>query len=130
MAGMRQRSPQGFNRAGFVKIGEETYPCQLTNLSVTGATIVFDGPIDLPERFAVQLTADPRLQNHLARGHRDRRRVRIGGRIEARVYGRPPTAAGALFPGLSQIVEPALLPGVYLLLFQDRRIRYTQEVVK
>ncbi|WP_198164488.1 PilZ domain-containing protein [Rhodoplanes sp. Z2-YC6860] len=55
---MRQRSPHGFNRAGFVKIGEETYPCQLTNLSVTGATIIFDGPIDLPERFAVQLTAD------------------------------------------------------------------------
>jgi flagellar basal body rod protein FlgF len=58
MADMRQRSPHGFNRAGFVKIGEETYPCQLTNMSVTGATIIFDGPIDLPERFAVQLTAD------------------------------------------------------------------------
>jgi hypothetical protein len=55
---MRQRSLQGFNRAGFVKIGEETYPCQLTNMSVTGATIIFDGPIDLPERFAVQLTTD------------------------------------------------------------------------
>lgn len=54
---MRQRSPQGFNRAGLVKIGEETYPCQLINLSVTGATIVFDGPIDLPERFSVQLAA-------------------------------------------------------------------------
>ena len=55
---MRQRSPNGFHRPGFVKIGEETYPCQLANMSVTGATIIFDGPIDLPERFAVQLTTD------------------------------------------------------------------------
>ena len=58
---MLKRSPRGFTHAGFVKIGEETYTCRLTNMSVTGATIVFEGPIDLPERFAVKLTADGRL---------------------------------------------------------------------
>ena len=41
-----------------MKIGEETHPCQLTNLSVTGATITFDEPIDLPERFTLGLTPD------------------------------------------------------------------------
>ena len=44
-----------------MKVGEETYPCQLTNMPVTGATIIFDGPIDLPERFAVKLSTDGQL---------------------------------------------------------------------
>jgi flagellar basal body rod protein FlgF len=58
---MLPRTPPGLSRTGFVKIGEETYPCQLTNMSVTGATIFFDGPIDLPERFTIQLTEDGRI---------------------------------------------------------------------
>ena len=64
---MSQRSPRGFNRAGFVKIGEETYPCHLTNMSMTGATIIFDGPIDLPERFAVELTTDGPANSRVTR---------------------------------------------------------------
>ena len=50
-----------------MKIGEETYPCRLTNMSVTGATIIFDGPIDLPERFAVQLTSDGQAKSTVTR---------------------------------------------------------------
>jgi hypothetical protein len=52
---------RGFTHDGYVKIGEEIYPCQLTAMSSAGATLNFEGPVDLPERFTIQLTRDGKV---------------------------------------------------------------------
>jgi len=58
---MPASSAQRFAHNGFVRIGEEIYPCKLSNMSSTGATLSFDGPTDLPERFTIQLTPDGKV---------------------------------------------------------------------
>ena len=58
---MSLRSLRGFSHAGYVKAGEETYPCHLINMTRIGATLIFDGPIDLPDRFTIHLTADGKV---------------------------------------------------------------------
>ena len=58
---MSHRSRRGFSHAGYVKTREETYPCHFTNMTSAGAILIFDGPIDLPEHFAIQLTADGKV---------------------------------------------------------------------
>jgi hypothetical protein len=55
---MLQRVPRGLIHDGFVKIGEEIYPCRVTNMSVTDATIIFEGPLDPPQHFTISLTID------------------------------------------------------------------------
>jgi len=54
-------SPRGFAHPGFVIIGAEHYTCMVTNMSLTGATLIFDAPIDLPQDFLIQLTRDGRV---------------------------------------------------------------------
>lgn len=54
-------SPQRFAHNGFIRIGEEIYPCKLSNMSSTGATLSFDGPTDLPDHFTIQLTPDGKV---------------------------------------------------------------------
>lgn len=57
-------SLRGFSHAAFVKIGEEFYPCAVTNMSVTGATLHLDQlppTVHLPDSFVVQLTRDGKL---------------------------------------------------------------------
>jgi hypothetical protein len=52
---------RGFSHAAVVKIGEERYPCTVTNMSVTGATLHLDPlppTVHLPKSFALQLTQD------------------------------------------------------------------------
>ena len=51
----RSRFLRGFGHQGFVKIGEETYPCELADISASGATLTVGALIDLPEPFFVQL---------------------------------------------------------------------------
>jgi hypothetical protein len=53
---MSSRRAGGLTHDGFVKIGEEQYPCKVTNMSVTGAVLTFRGPVDLPVRFTLLLT--------------------------------------------------------------------------
>lgn len=51
-------SAKGLSHKGYLTIGEENYACHLTNMSRTGAILIFDGPVDLPDHFTVYLTAD------------------------------------------------------------------------
>ena len=55
------RLVRGFFHDGLVKIGAETFSCQVTNMSATGATLHFKAPIELPERFALQLRHDGKV---------------------------------------------------------------------
>jgi hypothetical protein len=59
---MSLRLRKGLTHAGYVKTGEEVYPCHFTNMSGTGAIVIFDGPIDLPDRFTVRLAPDGRVE--------------------------------------------------------------------
>jgi hypothetical protein len=54
---------QGFRHAGFIKVGEEFYPCSVTNMSSTGATLHLPPwhPMDLPPSFALQLTREGKI---------------------------------------------------------------------
>jgi hypothetical protein len=58
---MHPRPARRFDHRGFLKIGEEVYPCQMSNMSASGATITFDGPIDVPEAFSIFLTPDDKV---------------------------------------------------------------------
>ena len=53
---MSARRAGGLTHDGIVRIGEEHYPCKVTNMSVTGAVLTFSGPVDLPARFILALT--------------------------------------------------------------------------
>ena len=52
---MSARRAGGFVHDGMVRIGEEQYPCKVTNMSATGAVLTFNAPIDLPDRFTLLL---------------------------------------------------------------------------
>ena len=54
----RPVSAHRFAHEGFVKFDEETYPCTVTNMSRTGATLSFKLPVELPSRFTMQLKRD------------------------------------------------------------------------
>ncbi|HEY5812029.1 MAG TPA: hypothetical protein VIT23_05205, partial [Terrimicrobiaceae bacterium] len=41
--------PKAFNHAGFVKINEQFYPCQVHEMSMTGARLDLAYPFDLPD---------------------------------------------------------------------------------
>jgi hypothetical protein len=60
-AKIRPRSRPGFGHAGFIKFDEQTYPCDVTNMSATGATLHFKLRVELPERFTLQLTYDGKV---------------------------------------------------------------------
>ena len=53
----RQRAPTGFSHSGLVRFDEQFYPCNVTEMSLSGATLTFKMPVELPERFTLQLTA-------------------------------------------------------------------------
>ena len=52
----RMPPPKAFNHAGFVKIDEQFFPCQVYEMSVTGARLDLAHPFDLPNTFTLQLT--------------------------------------------------------------------------
>ena len=49
-------APYAFNHAGLLKIDEAYYPCQAYDMTVTGARLILDHPMDLPDTFTLQLT--------------------------------------------------------------------------
>jgi hypothetical protein len=61
---MRLPSAQGFSHSGYVKTGGEIYRCELMEMSATGATLSFEGPVDLPDHFTIQLTSDGKVTRH------------------------------------------------------------------
>ena len=52
---------RGFNHIGYVKVGEESYPCQIFDMSSTSATLFFKNRFELPDRFTVHLGPDGRI---------------------------------------------------------------------
>ena len=60
---MPRLSPRAFHHAGFLKIDEAFYPCQVYDMTVTGARLILDHPMDLPDTFTLQLT----LAGHVVR---------------------------------------------------------------
>jgi hypothetical protein len=58
---MRPLAVPRFAHKGYLKIGEEIYDCRISNMSATGATITFDGPIEVPDHFSIHLTPDGRI---------------------------------------------------------------------
>ena len=52
----RMPQPKAFKHAGFVKIDEQFYPCQVHEMSMTGARLALAHPFDLPDTFSLQLT--------------------------------------------------------------------------
>ena len=50
-------NPQAFKHAGYLKIEETYYPCEVYDMTVTGARLILDHLImDLPNTFTLQLT--------------------------------------------------------------------------
>ena len=49
-------NPIAFKRAGYVKIDEAFYPCQVRDMTVTGARLDLAYPFELPDTFTLQLT--------------------------------------------------------------------------
>jgi hypothetical protein len=58
---MRPQAAPRFAHSGYLKIGEEVYPCHISNMSATGATIGFDGPVQIPDHFSIHLRPDGRV---------------------------------------------------------------------
>lgn len=52
---------RGFAHDGYVKTDGQLFPCQVTNMTSASATVSFDGPVNLPDHFAIQLTADGKV---------------------------------------------------------------------
>jgi hypothetical protein len=52
---LRPSRARGFSHPGSVTIGEESYPCQISNMSMTAATLTFDVLRDLPDRLTLCL---------------------------------------------------------------------------
>src|SRR5882757_7223671 len=73
------RNAMTFQHSGFVKTDDETYPCLFSNVSRSGATLTFDGPIDLPDGFSIQFPARESFQGlrcAMARWNSNRRQLR------------------------------------------------------
>ena len=58
---MRPLAVPRFAHSGYLKVGQEIYVCQVSNMSISGATICFDGPIDVPDHFSIHLTPDGKI---------------------------------------------------------------------
>jgi len=60
----------GLSHSGLVKFSEETYSCEVTNMSATGATLTFKNMMELPDRFTLQLMlwTSPTLRHRLCQG--------------------------------------------------------------
>jgi hypothetical protein len=58
---MRPLAVPRFAHSAYLKIGEETYACHVSNMSASGATIGFDGPIDVADHFSLYLRPDGRV---------------------------------------------------------------------
>ena len=52
----RMPPSHAFNHAGVLKIDEAFYPCQVSDMTVTGARLLLDHLMDLPDTFTLQLT--------------------------------------------------------------------------
>ena len=52
---------QFFSHAAIIKIGEETYECTVSEMSMAGATLIFKTSVELPEQFVLQLRRDGRV---------------------------------------------------------------------
>ena len=48
--------PKGFKHAGLVKIDEQFYPCQIYDMTMSGARFDLANPFDLPDTFTLQLS--------------------------------------------------------------------------
>ena len=55
------RSARGLVHNGLVTLGEETYTCEVTDMSATGATLHFKFLIELPQRFTLRLRQDGKV---------------------------------------------------------------------
>ena len=54
----RHRHYTGFAHSGFVRFDGQVYPCDVTDMTLTGASLTFKLPVQLPDRFALQLTSN------------------------------------------------------------------------
>ena len=52
----RMPQPKAFKHAGFVKIDEQFYPCQVHDMNWTGAHLDLAHPFELPDTFTLQLS--------------------------------------------------------------------------
>jgi hypothetical protein len=58
----RHRLYTGLSLSGLVRIDEQVYPCDVTDMSATGATLTFRLPVELPDdRFTLQLTSNGKV---------------------------------------------------------------------
>ena len=48
--------PKGFKHAGLLKIDEQFYPCQIYDMTISGARFDLANPFDLPDTFTLQLS--------------------------------------------------------------------------
>ena len=46
---------KGYKHPGFVKIDEQFYPCQIHDMTMSGAHLDLDHPFELPDTFTLQL---------------------------------------------------------------------------
>ena len=53
---MVRLSTRALNHVGFLKIDEAFYPCQVYDVTVTGARMILDTPMELQDTFTLQLT--------------------------------------------------------------------------
>jgi hypothetical protein len=60
---MARLSPHAFKHAGYLKIDEQFYPCQVYDMTITGAQLILAYPMELPDTFTLQLT----LAGHVVR---------------------------------------------------------------
>ena len=49
-------NPQTFRHKGFLKIDQAFYPCRVSDMTTTGARVILDHLMDLPDNFTLQLT--------------------------------------------------------------------------
>ena len=57
----RNLPPHVFSDPGFVLIGEQFYPCHVSEMTAKGARIHLDLPIELPSNFSFQLKRDGKI---------------------------------------------------------------------
>ena len=51
----RMPNPKGYKHPGFVKIDEQFYPCQIHDMTMSGARLEISLPFALPDTFTLQL---------------------------------------------------------------------------
>ena len=57
----RTRPLHVFSHPGFVLLGEQFYPCHVSEITTKGARIHLDLPIELPSNFSFQLKRDGKI---------------------------------------------------------------------